>query len=166
MHLQGHSVECRRAAQSLRVASHSRWRSRRTRTRTAPTCTPEPRAHRSRVHQTPGHHRPRRPTRLRHSNSAGADIIVGSHAHRVFGAGRVGDSLVACGLGNFVYWSEDGESGRSGVLHVTATDRHVDQYSWVPARITHGIPIPDPGGAAAADQAEWQHRRTCNGLSP
>ena len=97
---------------------------------------------------------------------AGADIIVGSHAHRVFGAGRVGDSLVAYGLGNFVYWREDAESGRSGVLQVTATGRHVDQYAWVPARITHGIPIPDTGSAAAADQAEWQHRRTCSGLSP
>ena len=97
---------------------------------------------------------------------AGADIVVGSHAHRVFGAGRVGDSLVAYGLGNFVYWREDGESGRSGVLQVTATGRHVDQYSWVPARITHGIPIPETGSAAAADEAEWQHRRTCSGLSP
>ena len=97
---------------------------------------------------------------------AGADIVVGSHAHRVFGAGRVGDSLVAYGLGNFVYWREDGESGRSGVLQVTATGRHVDQYSWVPARITHGIPIPETGSAAAADESEWQHRRTCSGLSP
>ena len=84
----------------------------------------------------------------------------------MFGAGRVGDSLVASGIGNFVYWRDVGESGRSGVLHVTPTGRHVDQYSWVPARITHGIPIPDTGSAAAADQAEWQHRRTCGGLSP
>ena len=98
--------------------------------------------------------------------AAGADIIVGSHAHRVFGAGRVGDSVVAYGLGNFVYWREDGESGRSGVLQVTATGRHVDSYSWVPARITHGIPIPETGSAAAADQAEWQRRRTCSGLAP
>jgi poly-gamma-glutamate synthesis protein (capsule biosynthesis protein) len=97
---------------------------------------------------------------------AGADIIVGSHAHRVFGAGRVGNSLVAYGLGNFVYWREDGESGRSGVLLVTATGRHIDRYSWVPARITHGIPVPETGAAAAADVAEWEARRNCSGLSP
>jgi hypothetical protein len=98
--------------------------------------------------------------------AAGADIVVGSHAHRVFGAGRVGTSLVAYGLGNFVYWREDGESGRSGVLLVTATGRRVNAYSWVPARITDGIPIPETGGAAAADVAEWAQRRNCSGLAP
>jgi poly-gamma-glutamate synthesis protein (capsule biosynthesis protein) len=96
--------------------------------------------------------------------AAGADIIVGSHAHRVFGAGRVGTSLVAYGLGNFVYFREDGESGRSGVLLVQATGREVDAYSWVPARITHGIPIPETGAEAAADVTEWAHRRVCSGL--
>jgi poly-gamma-glutamate synthesis protein (capsule biosynthesis protein) len=96
--------------------------------------------------------------------AAGADIIVGSHAHRVFGAGRVGTSLVAYGLGNFVYWREDGESGRSGVLLVQATGREVDAYSWVPARITRGIPVPEAGAAATADVAEWARRRVCSGL--
>jgi poly-gamma-glutamate synthesis protein (capsule biosynthesis protein) len=95
---------------------------------------------------------------------AGADIVVGSHAHRVFGAGRVGNALVAYGLGNFVYWREDGESGRSGILLVTATGRHIDAYSWVPARITHGIPVPESSGPAAADIAEWARRRACSGL--
>jgi poly-gamma-glutamate synthesis protein (capsule biosynthesis protein) len=96
--------------------------------------------------------------------AAGADIVVGSHAHRVFGAGRVGTSLVAYGLGNFVYWREDGESGRSGVLLVEATGREVDSFSWVPARIRRGIPVPETGSAAAVDLAEWQHRRNCSGL--
>jgi len=95
---------------------------------------------------------------------AGADIVVGSHAHRVFGAGRVGTSLVAYGLGNFVYWREDGESGRSGVLLVEATGRQVGAYTWVPARITRGVPVPQMGSAAAADSAEWAHRRICSGL--
>ena len=97
---------------------------------------------------------------------AGADIVVGSHAHRVFGAGRVGTSLVAYGLGNFVYGREDGESGRSGVLTVQATGREVDAYSWTPARITNGIPIPETGTAATAAVAEWENRRACSELSP
>ena len=97
---------------------------------------------------------------------AGADIIVGSHAHRVFGAGKVGSALVAYGMGNFVYWREDGESGRSGVLKVTATGREVDDYSWVPARITNGVPVPQTGSAADADLAEWNARRGCSGLNP
>jgi poly-gamma-glutamate synthesis protein (capsule biosynthesis protein) len=96
---------------------------------------------------------------------AGADIVVGSHAHRVFGAGHRGAAFVAYGLGNFVYFREDGESGRSGVLLLTATGREVDAYSWVPTRITRGIPIPQTGAAAAADIAEWEKRRTCSGLS-
>jgi poly-gamma-glutamate synthesis protein (capsule biosynthesis protein) len=97
---------------------------------------------------------------------AGADLVVGSHAHRVFGAGKVGTALVAYGMGNFVYWREDGESGRSGVLKVTGTGREVDGYSWVPARITNGIPVPQSGAAADADLAEWNARRSCSGISP
>jgi poly-gamma-glutamate synthesis protein (capsule biosynthesis protein) len=97
---------------------------------------------------------------------AGADLVVGSHTHRVFGAGHRGAAFVAYGLGNFVYWREDAESGRSGVLLVTATGREVDSYSWVPARITHGIPVPLSGADADADIAEWNDRRTCSGLEP
>jgi poly-gamma-glutamate synthesis protein (capsule biosynthesis protein) len=82
------------------------------------------------------------------------------------GAGRVGSSFVAYGLGNFTYWREDDESGRSGILLVSATGRRVDSYSWVPARITRGIPIPQAGAAAAADIADWEQRRTCSGLAP
>lgn len=96
---------------------------------------------------------------------AGADVIVGSHAHRVFGAGHVGDALVAYGLGNFVYFREDGESGSSGILLVTVTGRHVDGYEWIPARIVHGIPRPESGSAAASDEAVWADRRNCSGLS-
>ncbi len=69
-------------------------------------------------------------------------------------------------MGNFVYWREDGKSGRSGVLTVTATGRQVDGYSWVPARITHGIAVPQTGAAGAGDLAEWEQRRNCSGLAP
>src|SRR5436190_359306 len=55
---------------------------------------------------------------------------------------------------------------RSGVLLVTATGREVDDYSWVPARITNGVPVPETGDAATADVAEWANRRSCSGLSP
>jgi hypothetical protein len=66
----------------------------------------------------------------------------------------------------FVYWREDDESGRSGVLLVEATGRQVGSYSWVPARISQGIPVPQGGDAAAADITEWESRRACSGLSP
>ncbi len=73
---------------------------------------------------------------------AGADIVVGSHSHRVETAGRLGGALVDYGLGNFVFYNERGTSGVTGVLAVTATGRDIDAYSWKPARIRGGIPNP------------------------
>jgi poly-gamma-glutamate synthesis protein (capsule biosynthesis protein) len=97
---------------------------------------------------------------------AGADIIVGSHAHVVGGAGRLGTAFVDYGLGNFVFYNESGESGRSGVLQVTATGRTIDAYAWVPARIQAGVATPLPAGADS-DQAlaHWNGLRGCTGLA-
>jgi poly-gamma-glutamate synthesis protein (capsule biosynthesis protein) len=95
---------------------------------------------------------------------AGADIIVGSHTHRVFGAGKVGPALVAYGLGNFVYWREDGESGRSGVLLVTATGREVDDYSWVPPA-SPTVATPATGGSRRRP-GRMAARRSCSDSRP
>lgn len=97
---------------------------------------------------------------------AGADIVVGAHTHRVMGAGRMGDALVGYGLGNFVWYREAGESGRSGVLEVTVTGRQIDAYRWIPARIQGGVPRPLTGASADAWQADWEQRRGCTGLAP
>jgi poly-gamma-glutamate synthesis protein (capsule biosynthesis protein) len=98
---------------------------------------------------------------------AGADIVVGSHAHHLQGGGRFNTAFVDYGLGNFVFYNEQGEYGRSGVLVVTATGRDVDAYQWVPARITGGVatPIP-PGPEADAEVAHWNELRACTGLAP
>lgn len=95
---------------------------------------------------------------------AGADIVVGTHAHRVMGAGRLGAGFVAYGLGNFAFYNESGGSGITGVLTVTATGRDVDAYAWRPARIRGGIPTPLSGEAAAADISSFEQRRACTGL--
>jgi poly-gamma-glutamate synthesis protein (capsule biosynthesis protein) len=98
---------------------------------------------------------------------AGADIIVGSHAHRVQTAGRMGAALVAYGLGNFVFYNESGQSGVTGVLTVTATGRDIDTYLWKPARIRGGVPtlVGDP--TAAQDRAAFDARRaSCTSLTP
>ena len=52
---------------------------------------------------------------------AGADIIVGSHAHRLLGGGRLGHAFVDYGLGNFAFYSPPGPTAESGVLLVTVT---------------------------------------------
>lgn len=96
---------------------------------------------------------------------AGADIVVGAHAHRVMTAGRLGTALVDYGLGNFVFYNESGLSGVSGVLRVTVTGRDIDGFEWLPARIQGGIPRLLTGDAAAADVAAFDSRRACAGLT-
>ena len=48
--------------------------------------------------------------------AAGADVVVGGHAHRVQGAGRMGRALVGYGLGNFVWYGTSELSTQTGVL--------------------------------------------------
>jgi poly-gamma-glutamate synthesis protein (capsule biosynthesis protein) len=98
---------------------------------------------------------------------AGADIVVGSHTHRVETAGRLGAALVDYGLGNFAFYNERGTSGITGVLDVTATGRDIDSYQWKPARIRGGIPHLLTGGAATQDVDGFKARRTsCTNLAP
>jgi poly-gamma-glutamate synthesis protein (capsule biosynthesis protein) len=98
---------------------------------------------------------------------AGADIVVGSHAHHLQGGGRFNTAFVDYGLGNFAFYNEQGEYGRTGVLMITATGRDVDAYQWVPAHITGGVatPVP-PGPEADAEVAHWNELRACTGLAP
>jgi poly-gamma-glutamate synthesis protein (capsule biosynthesis protein) len=98
--------------------------------------------------------------------AAGADIVVGSHAHRLQGGGRDGDAFVDYGLGNFVFYSPDGSPGAAtGVLKVTATGRTIDSYEWVPATIRSGVPTPLEGDEATQAQADWQALRDCTDLT-
>jgi hypothetical protein len=99
--------------------------------------------------------------------AAGADIVVGSHAHVLEGGGRLGTSFVDYGLGNFIWYNESGENGRTGVLVVSATGRDIDSYQWVPARIRGGVATPLPPGAESdAELAHWNDLRACTGLAP
>jgi poly-gamma-glutamate capsule biosynthesis protein CapA/YwtB (metallophosphatase superfamily) len=97
---------------------------------------------------------------------AGADVIVGSHAHRLLGAGRMGKALVGYGLGNFVWYGSSELSTQTGVLLVTTTGRRVDGYRWVPARIVGGVPQPLEGAEQRAEIASWRSLRGCTGLKP
>jgi poly-gamma-glutamate synthesis protein (capsule biosynthesis protein) len=108
----------------------------------------------------------RQRTLARQLVAAGADVIVGGHAHRVQGAGRLGRALVDYGLGNFVWYSTSGPSTETGVLLVTVDGRHVQGYRWQPARIVDGTPRPLTGTARKGAIASWKRLRSCTGLKP
>ena len=97
---------------------------------------------------------------------AGADVIVGGHAHRVQGAGRLDGAFVGYGLGNFLFGAVSPDSAKTGVLLVDVDGREVTGYRWVPGTIVERVPQPLDGPAAAAAVAEWDGLRGCTGLTP
>ena len=105
------------------------------------------------------------PVLARQLAEAGADVIVGGHAHRLQGAGRLGGAFVAYGLGNFVFYSDSGPGTQTGVLTVTVTGRDIDEYKWSPARLVGQLPRPLTGEAARTALAAWESLRGCTGLS-
>jgi poly-gamma-glutamate capsule biosynthesis protein CapA/YwtB (metallophosphatase superfamily) len=96
---------------------------------------------------------------------AGADIVVGSHSHRLQGLGYRGDRFVAYGLSNFVFKAPSEPGRRSGVVTVTATGRRIDGFDWAPAVIQGLVPVPLQGHAADAARADMDGLRGCAGLS-
>lgn len=97
---------------------------------------------------------------------AGADLVIGSHAHRLQGGGRLGDAVVHYGLGNFFFKENSAEGARTGVFEVTVTGRRIDSYRWIPGRISGSVPQPLSGGDAANELAYWDGLRGCAGLAP
>jgi poly-gamma-glutamate synthesis protein (capsule biosynthesis protein) len=95
---------------------------------------------------------------------AGADVIVGSHAHVLQGAGWIGDTYVSYGLGNFLwYHNHDPETG---VLRVRIEDGEVVAGALAPARIRlFGRPMPLHGRDRASAVADWRRLRGCTGLN-
>jgi poly-gamma-glutamate capsule biosynthesis protein CapA/YwtB (metallophosphatase superfamily) len=98
--------------------------------------------------------------------AAGADVVVGGHAHRLQGVGRMGKALVGYGLGNFVWYGTSELSTQTGVLLVTVDGRRVVGYRWVPARIVDGVPHPLAGAERRSEISSWRSLRGCTGLRP
>ena len=97
--------------------------------------------------------------------AAGADVVVGSHAHILLGGGYLRGAYVHYGLGNFVFYSRGGLTAQSGVLLLTTQGRAITASRWVPAVISGGIPIPLQGADATRAISSWQSLRRCTGLS-
>ncbi len=98
---------------------------------------------------------------------AGADIVVGSHAHVLLGAGWQGAAYVSYGLGNFVWYSPNSRAeASSGVLTLRVTDGKVTGATMAPtATGQDGLPRPVRGAARDAARADWRALRGCTDLA-
>lgn len=95
----------------------------------------------------------------------GVDIVVGSHAHRVQGAGRLGDMIVNYGLGNFAFYAGSTAAATTGVFTVDIGGGEAPTYRWHPAQIdANGSPVPLEGAQAEAALGAWNDLRGCTGL--
>jgi hypothetical protein len=94
---------------------------------------------------------------------AGADVVVGSHAHVLLGSGRLDGAYVDYGLGNFLWYHD--KQPETGVLRLTVRAGQVAGDSWVPARIqTYGVPLALRGDRRAEAITAWRRLRDCTGL--
>ncbi|MDQ3505162.1 MAG: CapA family protein [Actinomycetota bacterium] len=102
-------------------------------------------------------------------SSAGADAIVGTHAHLMLGAGYLDETgsraYVAYGLGNFVWWLAQSFSDDTGVLTLTVQDGSVTGSMFTPALIDDdGRPEPVRGARALQQAAAFEELRDCADL--
>jgi hypothetical protein len=102
--------------------------------------------------------------------AAGADVVLGSHAHRLQAGGWLGRTYVDYGLGNFIWWRSRGQDAVTGVLTLTV-DRpsstvraSVTRASFAPLIVSpDGVPRMSRTTSTAA--SSWQKLRGCSGLS-
>jgi Bacterial capsule synthesis protein PGA_cap len=94
---------------------------------------------------------------------AGADMIIGAHAHVLQGDGWLGRTYVAYGLGNFVWYVG---SADTGVLKVQVRGRSVVRAELIPAVVSGtGQPKPLTGSAATAATKRFTDLGRCTGLA-
>lgn len=99
--------------------------------------------------------------------AAGADIIVGTHAHRLQGGGFLGSTYVHYGLGNFQFRAGSPEAKDSGILELNVVGREIRTATWHPVRIgTDALPRLLRGTEAAQAHRRWEAYRECAKLTP
>lgn len=97
---------------------------------------------------------------------AGADVVVGTHAHRVLSSGYLDGAYVHYGLGNLVFKTSSAESRRTGLLRLTLDGRAVLGSEWLPARIGSDFtPTLLEGAEADSERRVWDERRACTDLA-
>jgi poly-gamma-glutamate synthesis protein (capsule biosynthesis protein) len=107
----------------------------------------------------------RQRTLAKQLTKAGADVVVGSHAHVLGPHITKGKKTVHYGLGNFVFYARGGPASQSGVYSVVVDRDGVLDTKWSPAQIEGGRPRLLSGSAAEqASSREDALAGTC-GLS-
>jgi poly-gamma-glutamate synthesis protein (capsule biosynthesis protein) len=96
---------------------------------------------------------------------AGADIVIGTHAHVLLGGGYLGSAYVDYGLGNFAFYDNAPPENASGSLVITATGRHINGVTWRPAVIVNDLPQPLSGAAAVKAMTGWNDTRSCTDVT-
>ncbi len=105
---------------------------------------------------------PHAPDLARRLIDAGADVVVGSHAHVLSPGGYLDGAYVHYGLGNFVFYNFSGPTAETGVLQLTLQEGEVLEDEWLPGRIRGGVPILYEGEQAAGALETWEgYRDTC-----
>jgi hypothetical protein len=99
---------------------------------------------------------------------AGADIVIGSHAHVLLGAGRLDQTYVGYGLGNFVWRIRRSVAmSTTGVLTLTMDGRRVVAAGLAPAMVgADGLPHFADGDRAREMRRDFAHLRACTDLEP
>ncbi|WP_236538395.1 CapA family protein [Spiractinospora alimapuensis] len=98
---------------------------------------------------------------------AGANAIVGGHAHVLGPGGYYDDSYVHFGLGNFVFYNFSGPTAETGILRLTMRGDEILEDEWIPAQIQGGVPSFYENADADNALGTWEgYRETCDvGLS-
>ncbi|WP_344236728.1 CapA family protein [Actinocorallia libanotica] len=101
---------------------------------------------------------------------AGADAVVGSHAHVLQAGGfhpKQKGKYIHYGLGNFVFYSftPGTPTSQSGVLVLTFKGHEVQKADWAPAVLeSPGLPRPLTGTEAQSAYTGWTALNGCAGL--
>ncbi|GAA1847730.1 CapA family protein [Asanoa iriomotensis] len=98
-------------------------------------------------------------------SGAGADIVLGTHAHTLLTDGWLDSTYVHYGLGNFL-WYGNSHSTDSGVLKLTVRGRSVVDKTFLPATVSGtGQPVLVSGAAKKKIEDKLRVASRCTGLS-
>jgi len=97
--------------------------------------------------------------------AAGADIIIGAHAHTLQGSGWLGKTFVAYGMANFLWW-ENSYSTETGILRLTLHPNAPLTAQFFPAIVSStGQPVLATGADSERIANRYASLRACAGLA-